>query len=96
MADIKATYTNMLGIKEGSHSETLPCILYDRWLKFERSTEKSVVLYSPDACEEDLVHTAITNNIIDNLRIPIYKLTNIIKCSIRDFTSNKSPNSSFK
>ena len=53
-------------------------------------------LYSSDACEEDLVHTAITNNIIDNLRMPIYKLANIMKCSITDFTSKKSPKSSFK
>uniref|UniRef100_UPI00358E794E uncharacterized protein n=1 Tax=Myxine glutinosa TaxID=7769 RepID=UPI00358E794E len=102
MDDIETTYVNMLGAEGLDHH--YPAFTR-RWLKemiltelptvksvLQKNRRKSAVLYSPDACEEDMVHAAITSEEDDvkNMKA-IYKSAHAIRKSIADFTKKDKP-----
>ncbi len=102
MDEIEATYISMLGGKEEAqkHSPTLT----RQWLKDkilqelpsvksvrQQDRRKPSVLYCPEACEEDIVHTSMIQNYeseTDNMKL-IYKTAKVIRKSIADFTEEK-------
>lgn len=101
MDDIEMTYVNMLGGVEAleSHVPTFT----RKWLKdkilselpnvksvLQPNRRKSAVLYSPEACEEGMVHTAITSNDMDEMKF-IYKSAQQVRRSIDDFTNKDKP-----
>ena len=100
MDEIEKTYVNMLGEEcLKNHSPAFS----RKWLKekilAELPTVKSVlpknrrkpaILYSPDACEEDMVHSSITSdNDMDNMKT-IFKAAKTIRKSIADFKKNSA------
>lgn len=53
----------------------------------QKDRRKSAVLYSPDACEEDMVHAAMTTDEDDESNMKaIYKVAQVIRKSIATFT----------
>ena len=59
----------------------------------QKNRRKPAVLYSPDACEEDMIHSVITSddNDMDNMKT-IFKAAQIIRKSIADFKKEKPAN----
>ncbi|KAJ8364290.1 hypothetical protein SKAU_G00131210 [Synaphobranchus kaupii] len=59
----------------------------------QKNRRKPAVLYSLDACEEDMVHSGITSddNDMDNMKT-IFKTAQIIRKSIADFKKEKPAN----
>ncbi len=43
----------------------------------QKDRRKPAVLYSPEACEEEMVHTAITSNDMDKMKL-------VYQCALRD------------
>ena len=100
MDDIETAYVSMLGA-EGleMHSPAFK----RQWLKEKILEElphvkpairrKPAVLYSPAACEKDMVHSAITSDIndMDNMKT-IFRATQIIRKSIVEFNKEKPAN----
>ncbi len=99
--DVERTYINMLGGTEAleNHVPTFA----RKWLKNKILSElprvKSVlqkdrripaVLYSPEACEEEMVHTAITNNDMDKMKL-VYQCAHQVRGSIENFTNRDMP-----
>ena len=94
--DIETTYINMLGGIEAleNHVPTFT----RKWLKnkilselpkvksvLQKNRRKPAVLYSPEACEEEMVHTAITSNDMDQMKL-VYKSPQQVRGSIENFT----------
>ncbi|PIK48214.1 hypothetical protein BSL78_14922 [Apostichopus japonicus] len=102
MDAIETTYLNMLGA-DGleNHSPAFT----RKWLKEKILTElpsvksflqtdrrKSAVLYSPDACEEGMVHCAIARDDDGVTQMKaIYKSAQVIRKLIEDFTKKDKP-----
>ena len=97
MADIETTYINMLGT-EGSENH-VPTF-NRKWLKeeiinvllhlkscFQKHRRKSAVLYSTEACEYSIVHSAMESHgdEEDNMQTS-YRAAQVIRRSIANFT----------
>ncbi|CAM4578560.1 unnamed protein product [Leuciscus chuanchicus] len=102
MDDIETTYLNLIGSEV---LETHVSAFSRKWLKERILTDlphlvyvrpnrkKPAVLYSPDACEEDMVTTTMTaGKEEDNSMKTIYKAAQVIRKSIATFTKTKERN----
>lgn len=105
MDDIETTYVNMLG-PEGLKYH-VPAF-NRKWLKeriltdlphlnsvLQKDRRKSAVLYSPKACHQSMVHTAMTtdDDRDDSNMKTIYKAAQVIRKSIATFTKpEENPN----
>ena len=100
MDQIEATYILMLGGSDEVHKHTP--LLTRQWLKEQilqelpsvksvrqKDRRKPSVLYCPEACEEDMVHTfMMQNSHMDNTKM-LYKTAKLIRRSIVNFTDQK-------
>ena len=100
MDQIEATYISMLGGSDEVHKHTP--LLTRQWLKEQilqelpsvksvrqKDRRKPSVLYCPEACEEDMVHTfMMQNSHMDNTKM-LYKTAKLIRRSIVNFTDQK-------
>lgn len=102
MDDIETTYLNLIGSEV---LETHKPAFSRKWLKERILTDlphlvsvrpnrkKTAVLYSPDACEEDMVTTTMTaGKEEENSMRTIYKAAQVIRKSIATFTKTKERN----
>lgn len=97
MVDIETTYVNMLGAEAmENHVPTFN----RKWLKdmilnalphlkscLQKNRRKSAVLYSPNACQDSMVNSAMESHCVvaDNMQT-IYKAAQVIRKSIAIFT----------
>ena len=100
MDQTETTYISMLGGSKATEKYTPT--LTRQWLKDKIIQElpsvktvtdrrKPSVVYCPEACEEDLVHTSMMQNYdseMDNMKM-LYKTAKLIRRSIVDFTDKK-------
>ena len=99
--DIETTYINMLGGTEASDNH-VPTFTR-KWLKniilselprvksvLQKDRRKPAVLYSPEACEEEVVQAAITSNDMDKMKL-VYQYAHQVRGSIENFTNRDRP-----
>lgn len=103
MDAIEATYKNMLG-PDGLENHYPQ--FNRQWLKekiltelpsvksvLQKNRRKPAVLYSPDACEKEMVESAISRDANDMLDMKaIFKAAQIVRRCIVDFRTETSPN----
>ena len=102
MDDIEATYMSMIG--EEGMANHFPAFTR-QWLKDKICTElpsvksvlqkdrrKSAVVYSPDACNEDMLHSVIKGDYDLNDMKTIFKAAQIIRKTMSDFKRVKTEN----
>ena len=104
--DIETTYINMLG---GTDNLDVHFPAYSRkWLKDmillelphltfvrQKDRRKPYILYSPDACKEDIFHSVLNADGVDDMNI-IYKAAKLLRRSIEDFHKNDMPSDSIQ
>ena len=99
--DIETTYINMLGGTESSDNH-VPTFTR-KWLKnkilselprvksiLQKDRRKPADLYSPEACGEEMVHTAITSNDMDKMKL-VYQCAHQVRGSVENFTNRDRP-----
>ena len=106
MEDIETTYMNMLG---GPDALANHFPAYSRhWLKErillelphvtsvrQKDRRKPSILYSPDACESEMVQSVLTENEMDDLNI-IYKAAKVLRRCIDKFHPKEKPANSIQ